>query len=96
MAKENILNADLCDDSHDMENKRFVSNKLAEKLLQRKFEEFKYGKVHEEAKIACNNFKASLEEIKRLIKDPKQSINGAVNYLKLKCKHQKKGAKAGN
>ena len=56
--KRKLFKCDLCNITHNMKNKRFASNKVVEELLLRKFEEFKYGKVHEEAKQACNNLKS--------------------------------------
>jgi hypothetical protein len=88
--KRKMFKCDLCNSSHDMKNKRFPSNKLAEELILRKFEEFKYGKVHEEAKQACNNMKSSLEETKKMINDPTLSINQVVNGLKYKVNSKRR------
>ena len=80
--KRKLYTCALCNESHELDSKRFAPNKTAEKLIKMKFDKLKMGKTYEEANKECETLETSLKQMNDLLKDPENFIYEHINELK--------------
>ena len=78
----NTYECELCLFSHDMNNKRFATNKVVEKLLKMKLDKLKFGEIFEKAGEECDQLEFTLFDFENLKKDPENYIFEYVAGLK--------------
>jgi hypothetical protein len=99
--KRKLFKCDICQTSHEMNNKKFAPNKTVEQLLEMEvIKEIEIGKkknlgnVYDLANIEIENLEMSLQKINDLIRDPKNFIYEHISFLKNCVDERKENLKA--
>jgi len=99
--KRKLFTCALCETSHEMNNKKFASNKIAEQLLEMEVikeveigKEKNLGAVYDLTNKEVENLEMSFQKINDLIKDPKNFIYDRISSLKNKVDLRKESLKA--
>jgi hypothetical protein len=77
-----VFECELCQCSHNMKNKRFAINKLAERLLKIEFDKISLGCAFVKVTEEIEYLESSLDELNGLIQDPKNYIYEYVANVK--------------
>lgn len=77
--KRKLFNCPCCETEHDMENKKFVTNKAVEQLTNSKFN---FGDVYEKAEKECKKLNKTIEKLNHLKTDPKNFVFEYISKLK--------------
>jgi hypothetical protein len=77
-----VFECELCQCSHNMKNKSFPINKLAESLLKIEFDKISLGDAYIKVNKEIENLESSLIKLNGLIQDPKNYIYEYVSNIK--------------
>jgi len=77
-----VFECELCQCSHNMKNKRFAINKLAESMLKIEFDKISLGDAYVKVSKEIDNLETSLDKLNGLIQDPKNYIYEYVSNVK--------------
>jgi uncharacterized protein YlxP (DUF503 family) len=77
-----VFECELCQCSHNMKNKRFVINKLAERLLKIELDKISLGDAYVKVNKEIEKLESSLRKLNGLIQDPKNYIYEYISCVK--------------